>query len=815
MTDGVASPRFTSPGRKPGRRRYALSALLLPRNRGDWGAWTGWGVAVALGLTIAFPLTGWGGASAGATVTEVAYAPLGLGCLILAWRASRQPGLESRAQRAWLLIAAALALQVQAHTTWSSYDTIGQPRPFPSWADAASLAFVPLVLAGLLTLPVPRRPSRHRGTLPLDVATVLTGGFMVVWYLVLGPTLTGPGPAGPAAGTPFTVAVSAAYPVGDLLLIFGLALTLLRGVSSLSRRPLYLLGAGVALFVGADLCHGYAGLHADFAAGRWPDLLRLTAAALFAAAAHDQYRHAPQYDQERRRAHAEAVPVRPAHRLPYVAVAAAYGLLLLIARGQDSPRIGVLLGAAGVLTVAVALRQFAAVRESRALAVTDALTGLASRAWAQECLDDAVARTRSTGGQVAVLMIDLDGFGSVNDSMGHQAGDAVLIAAAQAISSVTRFSDTAGRLGGDEFVVILDDIDGPLAAESVAQRVQAALSTPIVHDGHIVPLRASMGLAISEPGGTGGPSGSGGSGISPGPGISGDELLLRAEMAIRVAKRAGTGGCVAYTPAIDVNTLGAELQRALDEDQLVLHYQPIIDIASGDTVGLEALVRWQHPERGLVPPLDFIPLAEETGLILPLGNWVLRTACAQVVEWGRTIPAARTLTLSVNVAPRQVRHPSLVSEVSAALRDTGFDPRRLIVEITEDTVLSDDTPTVAKIEALRSLGIRVAVDDFGTGYSSLRYLRRLPIDVLKIDRSLVADLVDSADGRTICGAVVSLGAALQMDVVAEGIENTDHLAALREMQCSHGQGYHFARPQDATRMAEFLQQSHQASSTPS
>jgi diguanylate cyclase (GGDEF)-like protein len=458
-------------------------------------------------------------------------------------------------------------------------------------------------------------------------------------------------------------------------------------------------------------------------------------------------------------------------RLPYVAVAVAYPLLLALAGyGHVGPLGGVIIGT-GALMTAVALRQLTVRYQHRGLAGTDGLTGLANRNLVERRLRAAIRRHRRIG----VLVIDLNRFAAVNDTLGHQAGDAVLIAVGHALRTAVRGDDLAGRLGGDRFAVVIDDLTDLGGAIGVARRVLDGVGTPVVFDGHVLDVTASIGIALSEP--------------TPAPGLTAGDLLRQAEAAMRAAKRRGSSRYEVYTAGSDGDAREPELRQALKRGQLVLHYQPIVDLSTAEPVGVEALVRWQHPTRGLLEPAQFVPLAEQTGLIVPIGAWVLRQACEQLYQWSQQHPKTSRLALSVNLAARQLRHPSLVSQVSGILRETGFDPRRLVLELSEETLVPDDAPAVAKLEALRGLGVRVAIDDFGAGSSTLSALRRLPIDIIKIDKSFLDD-----DGRALAPAVIGLGQALRLGTVAEGIETAGQLAALRRMHCDQGQGFLFARP---------------------
>jgi diguanylate cyclase (GGDEF)-like protein/PAS domain S-box-containing protein len=407
----------------------------------------------------------------------------------------------------------------------------------------------------------------------------------------------------------------------------------------------------------------------------------------------------------------------------------------------------------------------------------DSLTGLLNRGAFLRGLEEA-----TDGGGTAVLFIDLDGFKQVNDSLGHEAGDALIVAAAGMLRRSVLGSDLVGRLGGDEFGIVLTRIDNPDHAVVVAKRILAEMDHPVRLAGHDVHVRASIGVAISRPDDHG-------------------DLLHRADVAMYAAKRRHTHSFQIYVdgladPQQDTVALEEDLRFAVRDGQLRLQYQPIVALDGGEVLGVEALVRWAHPTRGLLGPQAFIPLAEETGLIAELGEWVLEQACRQVRAWQLRLRPGRRLSLSVNVSPRQLADDGLVDRVAAILGRTGFDPYDLVLEVTE-SALVDEAAAVPQLNALSAIGIRIALDDFGTGYSSLRYLTRLPVNILKIDRCFVAELNGTPAASAVAEAVVRLAQILHLDTVAEGVEDPAQANELTLLGCRTGQGYLFARPLDA------------------
>jgi diguanylate cyclase (GGDEF)-like protein/PAS domain S-box-containing protein len=424
----------------------------------------------------------------------------------------------------------------------------------------------------------------------------------------------------------------------------------------------------------------------------------------------------------------------------------------------------------------------------------DALTGLPNRALFHDRLEHALARISRHGGLLGVLLLDLDGFKTINDSLGHAAGDELLGVVAERLRTAVRPSDTVARLGGDEFVVLVEDAATPEEAEAVAERLLANLAEPITITGRDSPIPVGASIGI----------------VTTATGVSAGELLRDADIAMYLAKGQG-GGQRRFDPtmraaSIDRIDLEADLRRAIDRAEFVLHYQPIIELDSGRLTGVEALVRWQHPTRGLLAPGSFITLAEETGLVLPIGRWVLRTACQQVRSWQLTIPGHQHLEVSVNLSAVQLAQPELVREVADALTETGLDARYLTLELTESLLVDDTDTTAAKLGALKALGVRLAIDDFGTGYSSLAYLRRLPVDVLKIDKVFVDAVADNSEASALAQAIIKLAASLELTPIAEGIEHAEQLQRLRELRCHYGQGYHLAKPLDQQQLTILLRQ---------
>ncbi|AGL17405.1 bifunctional diguanylate cyclase/phosphodiesterase [Actinoplanes sp. N902-109] len=416
----------------------------------------------------------------------------------------------------------------------------------------------------------------------------------------------------------------------------------------------------------------------------------------------------------------------------------------------------------------------------------DGLTGLANRELFRNRLEYAYAGSVAAGRELGVVFVDLDDFKEVNDTLGHAIGDQLLIAVGRRITQAIGGPSTAARMGGDEFAALVEVGPGLPGAEEIAERVVAALLVPVeLSDGHggthVVSGAASVGVATSL------------DATSP------TELLRHADLALYLAKGAGKGTWQRYrsdlhTAMVERLALRTALHEAVDAEQFVLQYQPIVDVSSQAVVGVEALVRWRHPEKGLLGPYHFIELAEENGAIVGIGEWVLRESLRQIARWHAEQPDATLRYISVNVSARQFRQPGFVDRVRAALTEAGARPEWLLLEITESLVLRDAEQVWADLEALRALGVRIAIDDFGTGYSSLSYLRQMPVDVLKIDKSFIDDIVASKQQRALVNAIVTLARNLDLTVVAEGIEDAGQHALLARMGCPYGQGYLFSKP---------------------
>jgi diguanylate cyclase (GGDEF)-like protein len=425
----------------------------------------------------------------------------------------------------------------------------------------------------------------------------------------------------------------------------------------------------------------------------------------------------------------------------------------------------------------------------------DPLTRLANRTLFVERLEDSLREDEGTPRRLAVLFLDVDNFKNVNDSLGHAAGDRLLVAVAGRIEGCLRQPDTAARFGGDEFAVLLRDAADDHAVGTAATRILQALENPFSIGGHEVFVSASIGVALPDEEDT-----------------TVDELLRNADVAMYMAKDSGKSRFAVFEPhmhkaAVERMQLESDLQRALQRDEFEVHYQPVVELATGKVISMEALLRWNHPTRGLMGPADFIPLAEETGLILPIGRWVLLEACRQVSTWHDEHPDRIQLSVSVNVSALQLQR-TLVDDVAAALDETGLEPSHLTLELTETVLMHDAGEVVERLTQLKHLGVSLAIDDFGTGYSSLSYLHKFPIDILKIDKSFTGNLRRGTGEGVLTHAIIRLARTLHLRTVAEGIEQPDQVGKLQAMGCHFGQGFYFAEPLPADLAVEHLYAEH-------
>jgi diguanylate cyclase len=693
--------------------------------------------------------------------------------------------------RPWVMLGVGLALQTAGDWTWTLLDRVFGIEPFPSVADVFYLGGMGLIVIAILWLARGRLPAGDRASL-LDALIVAVGVGMLSWVFLMAPIVAD------ETASFLEIAVALAYPALDILLLGVLVrLVLAPGAQPASLR--LIIGALVA-FLLADYPYAILAMSDGYATGNLVDAGWLIGAALWGAAAlhPTMVRIAEPVD----RSGADAFST---WRLVLLASASLMGPAVLVIQWLAGSQIDVPVVAAGcvVLFLLVILRLEGVVgalrttlderrvleKELERRALHDPLTGLANRVLFHDRLGVALSRRQ---GSVAVMFLDLDDFKTVNDAYGHAAGDKVLRAVADALAGATRPEDTVARLGGDEFAVLLADNPDRYEASLVAGRLLAAGQVPVLlGGGYLHAVGVSIGISL----------GAGG--------VDTAEALMRdADIALYVAKGRGKGTFTVFEPTehqavVRGLELRTDLDNAIREQQFELHYQPILSLDSGEVSGAEALVRWRHPSMGLLAPAEFIPLAEATGAIGPLGEWILEEACRTAATWSAPGDPPAPGYVSVNLSAIQVSDPSFAASLARILRSTGLPPSQLVLEVTETARLDQDVAS-GTLHRVRATGVRLAIDDFGTGFAALIQLARMPFDLVKIDRSFVTTIGSDPRAESLVAGIVDLARRLGVDVVAEGIENGIQLARLRGAGCKYGQGFHFATPMLPADLRTFL-----------
>ncbi|MFD1369550.1 putative bifunctional diguanylate cyclase/phosphodiesterase [Actinoplanes sichuanensis] len=659
--------------------------------------------------------------------------------------------------RAWALFAAGVLTFVSGDITYDVTELRLGEYPYPYWADLLYLSAYPLLWASLSRLGNPRG-DRERGAL-IDAAIISTGIGLIFWVAIVGPTLADTG--APVLERLVTIG----YPLADVLLTTAVARMLTRAGN---RTPsMRLMTAGAVIMLTGDLIYTTMSSTAEYTGGFVDSGFLMAYACWGAAALHPSMRRRPETALDVHRIGRTRLGILTAFTL------IAPGLLFLQGAGDPAGIAWASIGTgAVVLCLLVVMRMWGLVQQVKVqatrlgdLAMHDPLTGLANRRAFEEQLGAAATPT--------VLLLDLNGFKAVNDRFGHAVGDELLVAVAQRLRTELPPEAVAARMGGDEFAVLLPA--GTDAGDELAVRLRAAIHQPIHAGGQDLLVGASIGIAgdCADP----------------------VEVLRRADVAMYAAK-AENGRHRHYTPDLDTSTdeearLGAELRTALDRGEFHLVYQPIVELPTGTCVAVESLVRWWHPDRGYISPEVFIPVAERTGLIVELGEWILRTACLQFADWWRQ--GVAPYRFGVNVSARQLAEPGFVSLVAAILAETGVHPARLVVEVTETAVFGGGA-AVRAVHELTELGVEIALDDFGTGHSSLGLLQTLPVRILKVDKSFVENVTMAGRHAVIATSLIQVANGLGLVAVAEGVETAEQAAELYRLGYRRAQGYHFGRP---------------------
>jgi diguanylate cyclase (GGDEF)-like protein len=753
-------------------------------------------------------------------------------CIALFYAARASRVHSRRMFLAWMVLAFAQFSYTLGDITWSILETGLGLNPFPSIADGFYILYYPVFLAGILVLPM-RRLSRLNWTkVALDMSIVMLAAVLAVWNYLLGPLYASePFSAG------FTEIITIAYPVGDLVLLAALLMLLFRQSEEQNHHPLLLLIAGIAIIIISDSLFSYQSLIGTYSSGSLADLGWAIAYLLIGTAGILQGRsmHAKRAETQKRIDPVISSGInRWATYFPYVWVVAGFVILDQSHAAQMPLSPADTVKIVGSIIGLVLVRQMITLNENHLLfqelkdalqrvrqqslelsstnqvleseiserkraeeqlaydALHDSLTDLPNRVLFLDRLEHVIEASRHLDGyNFAVLFLDIDHFKSINDSLGHTIGDQLLIQVSQRLSSCIRASDTVARFGGDEFVILLENSGDYDDVIRTANRIQEQIQVRMDLDEKIVFVSVSIGIVMSLNGY-----------------IQCEDILRDADLAMYHAKAQGKARYEIFVEelreqAIRKQEIEHDLRHALDSNQLRLDYQPIVSLSTEQIIGFEALLRWNHPTRGLIGPAEFIPIAEETGLIIPIGNWVLGEACRQLREWHLLYPAAADTTMSVNISGVQLSLPNIIENIQEVLLETGLSGRSLRFEMSESICLNKSQLVVDTLKKLSQMGIEFEIDDFGVGYSPLSYLHDYPIHGIKIGRSFI-NSISGSQPTEIVRTMLTLAKDLGIQTIAEGIETEEQLQGLKALGCGFGQGYIISHPVDCAGIASLL-----------
>ncbi|HVN55788.1 MAG TPA: EAL domain-containing protein [Anaerolineaceae bacterium] len=763
-----------------------------------------------------------------------------LSIVILGYGAYCSRRISVRLSWVWGIVAAgALSTATGAIIHFIQASILGQ-TDWSSISDFFYLIANPFFLVAALIFFIRRITFGEIVHLGLDVGIIMTSSVFIIWKLVIDPILSAGG------SNPTAIFVALAYPLGDLLLICAVVMIIMRPDPLQPPQPVWIMLGAIVFTISGDLLAAGPQSAAVDSDSNWLNiffstcaLVMMIAGALQASHASGQ-RHLAQPFESSRASNAIRLI------LPYPWLGGAYAVLATLPASQLARDHDLVFWWMAFIISLVLVRQFLALLENQRLtldlailnqdlekrvierttelnqaneelreemverervesvlrereerlafnALHDALTGLPNRILLMERIDQAIRRLRrQEEANFVLLFLDFDGFKVVNDSLGHLSGDQVLVQISRRMRAIVREVDMVARMGGDEFVILMEDISSLESAKQVTERLIEKIAEPYEINGQQVFLTASVGLVPGD-----------GKYQQP------TDLLRDADLAMYEAKARGKACYVVFSPelrvqALDRLLLESNLRSALERNEFILHYQPILDLNTNQLTGFEALIRWQHPEKGLIPPANFIPVAEASGIILPITRWVMREACTQMNAWHTELPRGNSLMISINLSPKLFSQPELPRMVAEVLAETGLESKHLILEITEGVIVEDSDAVRGILETWRQQGIQVHMDDFGTGYSSLSYLHRLPIDTLKIDRTFIKQIRKNGDRGEIVRTIITLAREINVPVIAEGIETAEQLSFLKKLGCQSGQGFLISQPVEAGQAKDLI-----------
>lgn len=750
--------------------------------------------AIVFGLTslvfLIWMIEHWGGSVVAGRVDEIGegVAALigGVMCLFAAWRS------DGRLRISWCFIGAGALAWAAGEAVWCWYDIAkGVAVPFPSQADIGFLAEVPLLIIGVLVFPAATGNVLSRARVMLDGLIVGGSLLAVSWGTVLGATYH------VAGQHRFAEVIGLAYPLSDVA-VATIAFSTLVRTGRRYRATVGLIIAGLVGLSVSDSAFVYLTQTTTYSSGVSVDVGWVAGFLLLGLAPLWPLPAVKSVPEERRSLSTWQVV------LPYAFLVTA-GFFIVAKYFLDRHLDAFLATDAIVLVCIVLIRQVLTLLEDAHLTRSlerqtkmDPLTGIGNRLPFAERVNALVDRQRTTGPRVAVLLCDLDDFKDVNDTLGHSVGDALLVAVAKRLTNSVRPRDLVVRLGGDEFGVVIQLDGGPDQPTTVAIRILDAMNVPVAINGHECFPRMSIGIAIESPNDS-----------------TNEDLLRNADIALYATKAAGGNSYRVFEPQMGTDhferlEFQSELAAALERNQLVVEYEPVVSISTGEPVGVEALVRWHHPTLGVLSPDTFLSLAENSGAIVPIGQWVLEQTLMQLHAWRDQLPEAHDLWVAVNFSARQLTSDNFITDVAHALSASEIDADRLRAELTESALIDQDGGSIQSLDSLKSMGVHLTIDDFGTGYSSISYLKWLPIDTLKIDRLFTANVSYNSRDSRIVEAVVNLAHSLDIEVVAEGIETPEQLTHMHQLNCDLGQGYLWSHSKSGDDLARWLEARYRA-----